>query len=140
MPTAITPNEGQQLVGNLVFKNTDANRGTSLQLGLFTNTTPLTVTSVLADVTEPTGGGYTRKTLADAEWAVDSNGVCTYAKQVFSAIGSAYNADITGFFLATTGTAGKLLRFQIEDTAIQVAEDESYSVTPSIDIRTTTEV
>jgi hypothetical protein len=137
MPTAITPKEGQQVVGNLIFKNADVNRGTTLELGLFTNTTHLTETSVLADVTEPTGGSYARISLTDASWSVDTDGLCTYAKQTFNATGSAYSDDITGFFIATTGTSAKLLRFQIEDVAVQIAENESYSVTPSIDIGTT---
>ena len=35
----ILPNEGEHLVANLLFKNVDVDRGTNLQLGLFTNTT-----------------------------------------------------------------------------------------------------
>lgn len=138
MPTAITPNEGLQLVGNLIFKNADANRGTSLELGLFTNDVAPTESSVLADIVEPTGGSYARKVLTDASWTVGTDGLCTYAIQTFTATGSAYSETIKGFFIATTGTTPMLLRFQVEDAAISVAQDETYSVTPSISIGSTT--
>lgn len=136
MATAYTPEEGQELIGNLIFKNSDVNRGTSLQLGLMTNTTGIGTTTVLADITEPTGGSYARITLTDASWTVSSAGLCAYAKQTFVATGSAYSTNITGFFICTTGTAAKLLRVQVEDTPIAIAENESYSVTPSVDVGT----
>lgn len=133
MPTAITPKEGQVINSNLLFKQSDANRGASLELGLFTNTTGLSETSVLADIIEPTGGSYAVITLADASWSIDADGLATYAKQTFNAIGSGYSADIYGFYIKTTGTAPKLLHFQIEDLPVTVGVNESYSVTPSID-------
>jgi hypothetical protein len=134
MPTAITPKDGQVVAANLIFKQSDANRGSSLELGLFTNTTGLSETSVLADFTEPTGGSYARITLADASWSIDADGLAEYAKQVFNAVGSAYSAAIYGFFIATTGTTPKLFHFQIEDDGVSVTENESYSVTPIIDL------
>lgn len=134
MPIAITPTSGQKVVGDLIFKQDNADRGTSLQLGLFTNTVALTEDAVLADVAEPTGGSYARITLADANWSVSSDGVCSYAKQTFFADGSAYSADITGFFIATTGTTPRLFHLQIEDAPVAVAANESYSVTPIIDV------
>ena len=54
MPTAITPKAGQKVAGDLIFTQANVDRGTSLQLGLFTNTVALTEDSVLADVVEPT--------------------------------------------------------------------------------------
>lgn len=134
MPTAITPQEGRQVMANLIFKQSDGNRGASLELGLFTNTVAMTETSVLGDVTEPTGGTYARITLTDASWAIGAAGLAEYAKQTFFADGSAFSDDITGFFIASTGTAPKLVHFQIEDTPIPVAANESYSVTPKINL------
>lgn len=138
--SAITPNEGQVVIADLIFKQSNADRGTSLELGLFTNTTGLSVTSVLADLVEPTGGSYARKTLADASWTNDADGTMSYAKQTFNAVSTAFSPDITGFFIATTGTAPKLLHFQIENdvagtyTAVAVGANESYSVTPILDV------
>ena len=36
--SAITPDEGQKVIADLIFAQANADRGTSLQLGLFTNT------------------------------------------------------------------------------------------------------
>lgn len=132
MATAYTPNEGLALMANLVFKQADANRGSTLELGLHTNTTGVGVTE-LANITEPTGGGYARKTLVDANWTVDAEGIAEYAKQTFTATGGALSGTVFGFFLATTGTAPKLLHFQIQDSGVTMSEGESYSVTPKID-------
>ena len=138
--SAITPDEGQKICADLIFVQSNADRGTSLELGLFTNTTGLSTASVLADLVEPTGGSYARKTLADASWSVDADGTASYAKQTFQAVSTAFSPDITGFFIATTGTAPKLLHLQIEDdvagtyTATAVGANESYSVTPILDV------
>jgi len=134
MPTAITPNEAQKVMADLIFPQSNADRGTSLELGLMTNSAGLSVASVLADITEPTGGSYARISLTDANWSVDADGTASYAKQTFVASGSAYSADITGFFIATAGTTPKLLHFQIEDAVVTVGANESYSVTPIIDV------
>lgn len=134
MPTAYTPTEGRKIIGELIFNQANDDRGTELELGLMINTTGIDEDTVLGDIDEPTGGGYARITLADASWTVSSAGVCEYAKQVFSATGSAYSDDITGFFIASTGTAPKLINVQVEDAPVAVDENESYSVTPRINI------
>ena len=132
MATAYTPDEGLVVLANLAFKQADANRGTTLELGLHCNSTGVGVVD-LGDITEPTGGSYARKTLTDASWTVSSAGLAEYAKQTFTATGSAFTGTIYGFFLATTGTAPKLLHFQVQDTGLTMATGESYSVTPKID-------
>ena len=134
MPTAITPNDSQKIIADLIFKQSNADRGSSLQLGLMTNAAGLSVTSVLADISEPTGGSYARVTLADASWSIDADGTASYAKQTFFANTTAFSAPITGFFMATTGTTPKLFHFQYEDSSVTVGANESYSVTPIIDV------
>lgn len=134
MATAYTPNEAREIIGKIFFQQSDANRGTSLQLGLMTNTSGIGNTTVLGDITEPTGGSYARITLADASWSVSAAGVCTYAKQTFTATGSPYSANITGFFICTTGTAPKLVNVQVETSSTAVGTGEAYSVTPTINI------
>lgn len=134
MATAYTPAEGLKVMAELIFKQANADRGSSLELGLFTNSSGLSASSVLADITEPTGGTYARIALTDASWTVDANALAEYAKQTFVAIGSAFSAPIYGFFIATTGTAPKLFHFQVESSSATVSENESYSVTPKIDL------
>lgn len=124
----VTVNDGEDLILNLIYKNADANRGSSLELGLFTNTSGLSETSTLANITEPTAaGGYARKTLADASWTV-SGQQASYASQDFTASGAAFSADIYGYFIATTGTTAKLLHYEVYGSAVTVADGDTYRV------------
>lgn len=130
----VIPNEGETLIANMIFKNADANRGTSLQLGLFTNSTGMDETMVLGSITEPTGGTYARKTLADASWTV-TNDLAEYALQTFTATGSAFTGSIYGYFVATTGTTPKLLAFEIDPAGpYTMAQNDAYDVTPKFTV------
>ena len=129
----IVPNDGENLIANLIFKNADANRGTDLQLGLFTNTS-LSETSALADITEPTGGSYARITLTDGSWSVTGD-TASYALQTFTATGGAYTGSIYGYFIATTGSVPKLLAFEVDSSGpYTMAENDSYDITPNITV------
>ncbi|MCP4278442.1 MAG: hypothetical protein GY776_00355 [Alteromonas sp.] len=130
----VTPNEGETVLLNLLYKNADVNRGSTLELGLFTNSSGLSETSVLANITEPTGaGGYARITLADASWTVSGTTEATYAIQSFTASGAAYSADIYGYFIATTGTTPKLLHFEVNGAgATTIADGDTYQVDLSV--------
>lgn len=131
--TGLIPDEGEVLIANLIFKGGDANRGTSLQLGLMINTS-VSETTVLADIVEPTGGTYARKTLADASWSV-SGGFCTYALQTFQPVGSAYAQPITGYFIATTGTTPKLLAVEIDANGpYTIDTSNQYDITPKFSL------
>jgi hypothetical protein len=133
MPGLI-PNDGENLIANMIFKNVDANRGTSLQLGLFTNATGVDETITLASITEPTGGGYARITLADASWSVVAD-LASYAMQTFTATGSAYVGAIYGYFIATTGTTPKLLAIEIDPVGpYTMAQNDVYDITPNITV------
>jgi len=59
------PNEGENITLNVLFKKITTDLGTDMELGLFTNAS-VTETTAATDLTEPTGGGYARKTLTDA--------------------------------------------------------------------------
>lgn len=133
MPGLI-PNDGENLIANMIFKNADANRGASLQLGLFTNATGVDETLALASVTEPTGGTYARKTLTDASWTVTGD-IASYALQTFTATGSAFTGSISGYFIATTGTTPKLLAIEIDAAGpYTMAQNDAYDVTPNITV------
>jgi hypothetical protein len=129
----ILPSEGEKLVANLLFKNADADRGTGLQLGLFTNSTISTATTAAA-LTEPTGGGYARKTLTDGSWTVSGN-LATYALQTFTATGSAYTGTIYGHFIVTTGTVPRIIAIELDASgAFTMLQNDTYDVTPHITV------
>jgi hypothetical protein len=124
----ILPDEGEHLVANLLFKNADVDRGTGLQLGLFTNTTaPETITA--ATLTEPTGGSYARKELTDGSWTVTAD-TASYALQTFTATGSAYTGSVYGYFVVTKGTTPRIIAIEVDPLGpYTIAQNESYDVT-----------
>ena len=133
------PNEGETLIANLIYKNADANRGTNLELLLFTNVALLD-TSVYADLTEPATGGYARKTLTDGSWTITTDTgtsttgcIASYAAQNFTPSGVSWS--IYGAAIVTTGTAPKILAFVIDTIVpVTVADSIPYVVTPSIPV------
>lgn len=123
-----TPNEGEIVILNLIYKNADVNRGSSLELGLFTNTS-VSETITEATITEPSGGGYARKTLTDASWTVasDGSGQASYASQTFTATASWGN--VYGYFIATTGTSAKILHIEVDiNGPYAIGNGDSYEV------------
>lgn len=127
----IIPDEGETLIANLVFKGGDANRGSSLQLGLFTNSS-VSETTTLADIIEPTGGLYARKTLADASWTL-VGGQAVYAQQTFQPTATSYAQPIYGYFIATTGTVPKLLAVELDSNGpYTISTSSLYDITPKI--------
>jgi hypothetical protein len=80
----ILPNEGETFIANMVIKNVNTDRGTNLQLVLFTNSS-IGETITAATLTQPTNaGGYAVKTLTDGSWTVTDD-TATYAAQTFTA-------------------------------------------------------
>lgn len=129
----VVPNDGETLIANLIFKGADANRGGSLQLGLFTNSS-LSETTALGDITEPSGGSYARKTLTDASWTVTGD-TASYAQQTFTPSGSDYTGSVRGYFIATTGTTPKLLAYEVDTGGpYTLLNGDNYKVTPNITV------
>jgi len=126
--------EGKQVAANLVFIHADANRGTTLSLGLFTNSSGLSSASVLSNITEAAGASYARIPLADASWSV-TGGVATYAQQTFTAT-VAITGTIYGYFICTTGSVPKLLAYEINTAAgpVTMVIGDTYKITPSITV------
>jgi hypothetical protein len=129
--SGIVPNEGKHLVAQLIFKNTDVDRGTGLELGLFTNSAiDATITAV--SVREPTGGSYLRKALIDANWSVVED-IATYGLQVFTATGAAYTGAVYGYFIITKGATPRIVAIEVDATGpYTLAENDTYAITPSI--------
>jgi len=129
--TGLITNDGDVVIANMAFVGADANRGSSLQLGLFTNASVAKSTE-LASITEPTGGGYARITLADASWTTTS-GIAAYAEQTFTATLSDYTGTIYGYFLATTGATPKLLAIEVDPSgSFTMLQNDTYKITPNI--------
>ncbi len=102
-------------MADLVFKGSNADRGSTLELGLFTNSVNLAALKALplTSITEPTGGGYARKALTDASW-VNTAGVVTYPLQTFTVASGGYTGQVYGYFIATTGTTPRLLTIEVD--------------------------
>lgn len=129
----ITPNEGETLCGNLIYKNADVDRGTILQLVLFTNTS-ISETITEATLSQPTGGGYAPITLIDANWVV-SGDLSTYAQQTFTAGAGGYTGTIYGYAILTTGTTPRILDIEVDGTGpYTMSENDTYKITPNITI------
>ena len=125
------PDEGEVLVGNLVFKNADVDRGTDMELVLFTNTSPgETITE--ATLTEPTGTGYARINLTDASWSV-SGDVASYAQQTFTAGSGGWTGSVQGYAIVTKGTTSRIVAIEVDGSGpYTFSENDTYDVTPSI--------
>lgn len=123
----VTTELGKNLILKLVYQQADVRRGTSLELGLFTNASGLSDASLLADIDEPIGGGYLRLPLTDASWAIPAN-QATYATRTFTAVGSDYSLPIYGAFIATTGTGPILLQFAASGSSQIVLDGQSIEV------------
>lgn len=114
---AIFTNEGEALFAAMLFKNDATLRPANLELLLFTNTS-ISETTTYAQLTEPTGGSYARKTLIDANWTVNS-GVFSYPQQTFTPVATGYTGNIQGAAIVTKGASPKVL-FMVTDPSAPV--------------------
>jgi len=125
--TGFTPDEGESLVLNLVLNNADVDRGTDLELLLFTNV-GVTDTITASTLTEPTGTGYARINLVDANW---TGGV--YAKQTFTTGAGGWTGSIEGYAIITKGTTPRIVTIEVDANGpFTFVENDVYEVTPTI--------
>lgn len=130
----ITPNEGQDYIAEVLYS-----QGTTpqnLTLGLFTNTTGnLTATSTWANITQPTGTGYSETNLTAGSWSVASGGVATYPQASWVA-GADWSADVYGYYIRTQEGSPRILHFEYStEGARPMTEGNVYTV----DLSTNTE-
>jgi hypothetical protein len=127
------PNEGETLVANLLFKNADVDRGTGLELLIFTNVAPgETITA--ATLTEPTGTGYIRIQLTDGSWTVTGD-VASYALQTFTAGAGGWTGSVQGYAIVTKGTTPRIVAIEVDASGpYTFAENDTYDVTPQITV------
>lgn len=125
------PNEGETLNANLVLKNADVDRGTTLELILFTNAAPgETITA--ATLTQPTGTGYAAITLTDASWTVTGD-TGAYALQTFTGGAGGWTGSIQGYAIITTGTTPRIVAIEVDAAGpYTIAENDTYDITPNI--------
>jgi len=125
------PDEGEALVGNLVFKNSDVDRGTDMELLLFTNVAPgETITE--ATLTEPTGTGYARINLTDASWTGSAD-VRSYAQQTFTGGAGGWTGSIQGYAVVTKGATPRIVAIEADAAGpYTINENDTYKVTLSI--------
>ena len=85
----------------------------NLFLRLFSNDITPSIADTLGSYTEVTGGGYAEKTLTGGSWTI-SNGIATYASQLFT-------------FTGTTGGSGQVYGYYVVDGAGVVRFAERFS-------------
>lgn len=125
-----TPNEGETLVGNLIYKNGDVDRGTNLDLVLFTNAS-VDETITAATLTQPGGTGYAPITLTDASW-VEAGDAFSYALQTYTGGAGGYTGlSVKGYAILTKGSTPRILHIEVDPSGpYTIAENDTYKVTP----------
>lgn len=127
------PNEGEALVADMVMKNVTTDRGTDLELLLFTNSS-IDETITEATLTEPSGTGYARKTLTDASWT-GSGDTRSYAKQTFTAGAGGWTGSVYGYAIVTKGTTPRIVAIEVDPNGpYTFAENDAYDVTPNVTV------
>jgi len=131
-----TPNEGEALVADMVYKRDLDDRAADLQLGLFTNAS-VTETTNSTDITQPVGTGTTVKTLGDTSWTGAAD-VRAFAQQTFTNTGSTtWGGTVKGYFIRTIlstepGSAARLLHVEVDTNGpYTMAVNDTYDITPN---------
>ena len=123
------PDEGEALIASWTFGNITTDKGTNMELGLFTNAAPgETITE--ATITEPTGTGYARIALTDGSWtgAADTR---SYAQQTFTAGAGGWSGSVQGYFISSNGTTARIVVIEVDSNGpYTFAEGDTYKITP----------
>ena len=127
------PKEGLGLLAEAFFNKDTTDLGTDFDLGLFTNAS-VDADTVLADITEPTGDGYARITLTDADWTFTAlTGVVENLQKTFTAGASGFT-DPQGYFIVSKGASPKLAAIEVGVGAPYDMSGDGYTlkVTPKV--------
>lgn len=129
------PDEGEALIADMVCKRTLTDRDADLELGLFTNVTPgETITE--ATITEPTGTGYARIDLTDANWTGSAD-TRAYAEQTFTGGAGGWTGSVQGYFIATKASGGtqRLLFIEVDSSGpYTIGAGDTYKITPNVTV------
>ena len=123
-----TPDEGDHLIQNLVYRNSDVDRGTGLQVVLFTNVNPAqTITA--ATLTQPTGGGYAPIALIDTDFTVTGK-IASHVQITFTGGAGGFTGSIQGYAVLTTGTTPRILDIEVDPLGpYTINQNDTYKVT-----------
>jgi len=118
-------------VANVLFGSTSPD--SNYYLGLYTNAGEPAESATLSSITEVSGTGYARKTLARGSFSV-SGSVASFAEQTFTA-GSDWG-NVTGYFIATSSDNSGILCFVESFTggAFNITNGTSLKLTPNITV------
>ncbi len=126
----VVSDEGTQMMLDSFLNDVSDYNSTNVYIGLDTNSTALTTTSVYAGIAAPTSaGGYAIKNPAFTV----SGGSATTVLNEFDASGAAFSSPIYAYTITSTGGSGsKLLAYDAGVGNITVADGDSYDVTIAI--------
>lgn len=127
---------GENRVANVLFgaTNPDAN----YYLGIYTNSTEPGENAGLPSqsnpITELSGSGYSRKTLARGSWSINAD-VASFAQQTFTATGGAWS-NCYGYFICNSAdNTGQLLCVEhFVGGPYNVPDGGSIKITPNITV------
>jgi hypothetical protein len=127
------PDEGDSMFQDLVWNQSNADRGSDSELILITNAS-LTAGTTAASLTQPSGTGYAVKPLTDASWATNGS-IRSYALQTFTVGAGGWTPDVTGYAVISTGTTPRIMAVELfpGQPLDSTQEGTVFNVTPSND-------
>lgn len=128
--------EGASVVLEVFTRRNLVDRDANLEIGLHTLAT-FDDTTTLGDIVEPTGGGYARQDLIDANWSVSGRGSSYSPEVVFAAIGGDMVGQVRGYFIATKSGGGTPRLYALDSdpgAPYTIEEGASFIVEPEVEI------
>jgi hypothetical protein len=130
----VFPLASRQLAAKNVLNHTAPQNQT---LKLFSNDyTPVSAT-VVADLTETTGGGYASKSLTGSSWTIGDDGVddalASYAEQTWTFTGTVGGTGIIYGYYVIQATSGLLLYAErLSSSYTPAVNGDALAITPKI--------
>lgn len=135
MANGFLHNEGRLIMLQVMAGLTAVDRGTNLELRLFTAISPVrAVTSTRGTFTEPTGGGYAAIQLPPSALAAAGVNLTTNVTQTFTANSVGYSGGAClGWFVCTTGAVPRVLASETFDSGpYTMVAFATLNITPSL--------
>jgi len=129
-------NQGENRVANVLFGSTSPD--TNYYLGIYTNSTEPAEDATLPGggnpITELSGNGYARKTLARGSWDITDD-LASFAQQMFQASGGAWSNCYGYFICNSSDNTGQLLCVEhFAGGPYNVPDSKSIKITPRITV------
>lgn len=135
MSAGFLHNEGRLIMLQVMAGITAVDRGTNLELRLFTAISPTrAVTSTRGTFTEPTLGGYAAIQLPPSSLIAAGVNLTTNVTQTFTANASGYSGgNVLGWLIVTTGVIPRVLASELFDGGpFAMVAFATLNVTPSL--------